>query len=98
MAKTYGDDVLVLVQTLVQSAGDDLHVRILGEDALNALRSRDDVEEDDPLLRNAALLQQLWDGRETQPTRIISHTLPPVANMGSQMKTYWFSMSFGSLL
>ena len=62
----YGNDVLVLIQTLVQSAGDDLHIRILGKHTLNALRSRDDVEEDDPFLRNDALLQQLRNGRQRE--------------------------------
>lgn len=50
------------------------------------------------IFRDLLFLQELHSEPHANHTWIASQMLPPVASIGSQMKTYMFEISFGSLL
>ena len=76
------NNVLVLIQAFVNSSSDDLHIGILGLECLDSLwRCQQVQKEDSPL--------------ESKTSTAIM-ALPPVANIGSNKKTYLSLMSSGN--
>lgn len=62
-----GHDVLVLVERLVDPRRDDLDLRVRVVHGLEALGARDEVEEDDALLRDA-MVEEDFDGLDCRTT------------------------------